>query len=150
LVNRLGSGPTGEVMCFEITGPVRESPPLPGRLSSDPYLNPARAVTTRDFHFQLRPDHGWTINGRPYEPGQVLARPRLGTTEIWRLFVVLTRNNRAPGPFDSGWKDTIDMNPAEAVEIAVRFTDHPGTYMLHCHNSEHEDMSMMADFVTEE
>ncbi|SUA75491.1 Spore coat protein A [Nocardia otitidiscaviarum] len=164
LVNRLGSGPTGEIMCFEISGPVRDSPPLPVRLSSDPSLDPRRAVTTRDFHFQLRPDHGWTINGRPYEAGQILARPRLGTTEIWRLvsdfrhpvhihldpFVVLARNNRAPGPFDSGWKDTIDMNPAEAVEIAVRFTDHPGTYMLHCHNLEHEDMSMMADLVTEE
>ncbi|MFD3537817.1 multicopper oxidase domain-containing protein, partial [Streptomyces sp. NPDC058664] len=30
-----------------------------------------------------------------------------------------------------------------------RFTHYPGTYMLHCHNLEHEDMAMMADFTTE-
>ncbi|MEU4340932.1 multicopper oxidase domain-containing protein [Nocardia sp. NPDC023852] len=35
-------------------------------------------------------------------------------------------------------------------EIAVRFTDHAGTYMRHCHNPAHEDMAMIADYVTEE
>ncbi|MGW4498260.1 multicopper oxidase family protein [Micromonospora sp. NPDC004336] len=94
--------------------------------------------------------------------GRPLARPRLGTTEVWRLisdfhhpvhvhldpFQVISRNNRAPGPYDAGWKDTVDVRPSEAVEIAVRFTDHAGAFMLHCHNLEHEDMAMMADFVT--
>ncbi|MEV6279068.1 multicopper oxidase domain-containing protein [Nocardia sp. NPDC051832] len=163
LLNRLGSGATAEVMSFDVTGPTGDNPPLPARLRTEPALDPARAVTTRTFHFQLRPDHGWTINGLPYEAGRVLARPRLGTVEIWRLisdfhhpihlhldpFLVLSRNNRAPNPADAGWKDTVDLRPAEAVEIAVRFTDHAGTYMLHCHNAEHEDMAMMADFVTE-
>jgi FtsP/CotA-like multicopper oxidase with cupredoxin domain len=103
----------------------------------------------------------WTVNGKAYEPGRALARPRLGTTEIWRFisdfhhpvhlhldhFQVLSRNEFGPGPYDAGWKDTVDVRPAEAVEIAVRFTDYPGTYLLHCHNLEHEDMAMMADFV---
>ncbi|WP_255220944.1 multicopper oxidase domain-containing protein [Nocardia cyriacigeorgica] len=62
-------------------------------------------------------------------------------------FQVISRNNRPPGPFDAGWKDTVDVRPAEAVEVAVRFTDYPGPFMLHCHNLEHEDMAMMADFV---
>jgi spore coat protein A len=30
--------------------------------------------------------------------------------------------------------------------ILVRFTDHPGRYVLHCHNLEHEDMGMMGVF----
>ncbi|MDF2704610.1 MAG: cotA pig [Nonomuraea muscovyensis] len=163
LVNRLGSGSTAGIMCFDVTGPAGESRPLPERLAQGPALDPGRAVATRTFHFQLRPDHGWSINGRPYEPGQVLARPRLGTTEVWRLisdfhhpvhihldpFQVLSRDNRAPGRFDAGWKDTIDLHPSQAAEIAVRFTDHSGTYMIHCHNLEHEDMAMMADFITE-
>jgi FtsP/CotA-like multicopper oxidase with cupredoxin domain len=52
------------------------------------------------------------------------------------------------GPYDAGWKDTVDVRSAEAVEIVTRFTDYPGTFLLHCHNLEHEDMAMMADFVT--
>ncbi|MEC3975600.1 multicopper oxidase domain-containing protein [Amycolatopsis sp. H20-H5] len=40
------------------------------------------------------------------------------------------------------------MRAAESAEIAVRFTDYPGNYVFHCHNLEHEDMAMMADFRT--
>jgi FtsP/CotA-like multicopper oxidase with cupredoxin domain len=163
LVNRLGAGPAGEVMRFDLsTATVRDDSAVPARLSRIAALDPARAVATRTFTFQLRPDHGWTINGRAYEPGRPLADPKLGTTEVWRFisdfhhpvhvhldpFQVLGRNNRAPGRYDAGWKDTVDIHPSEAVEIAVRFTDHAGTFMLHCHNLEHEDMTMMADFVT--
>ena len=40
------------------------------------------------------------------------------------------------------------VRPSETVEVAVRFTDYAGRYMLHCHNLEHEDMAMMANVVT--
>jgi FtsP/CotA-like multicopper oxidase with cupredoxin domain len=30
--------------------------------------------------------------------------------------------------------------------VRVRFDPEPGRYMLHCHNLEHEDMAMMANF----
>jgi FtsP/CotA-like multicopper oxidase with cupredoxin domain len=62
--------------------------------------------------------------------------------------VQIARNNKPPGNYDHGWKDTVDIAPSEAVEIIVRFTDYQGTYLVHCHNLEHEDMAMMADFVT--
>jgi FtsP/CotA-like multicopper oxidase with cupredoxin domain len=45
---------------------------------------------------------------------------------------------------DAGWKDTVDLRPAEDVEVLVRFPDLPGRYVMHCHNLEHEDMMMMA------
>ena len=32
--------------------------------------------------------------------------------------------------------------------MAIRFTEHTGRFMLHCHNLEHEDMMMMAAFET--
>lgn len=89
--------------------------------------------------------------------------PSLGTVERWRFvtdlhhpvhvhldpFQVVRRGNRGPGDFDAGWKDTVDIGPGELVEVAVRFTDYPGRYLLHCHNLEHEDMMMMSMFRTQ-
>ena len=56
---------------------------------------------------------------------------------------MLSRNGRRPGPFDAGWKDTIDLGEGETAEILARFTGFRGRYVLHCHNLEHEDMAMM-------
>ncbi|MDT0465692.1 multicopper oxidase family protein [Streptomyces gibsoniae] len=166
LMNQLGSGSTAHVMCFDVSTarPPADDSRIPDRLSATAAPRPERAAATRTFHFQRRAGStGWTINGRPYEPGRPLATVRLGTTELWRFvtdfhhpvhlhlnhFQVAARNGRAPGPYDAGWKDTVDLRPAESVEIVTRFTDYPGRFMLHCHNLEHEDMAMMADFVTE-
>jgi spore coat protein A, manganese oxidase len=161
LVNRLGSGGTAEVMRFDVGGAVTDDSHVPAKLSTVAALDPSRAVATREFLFQKSAD-GWTINGEEFRPGRSLADPRLGTTEVWRFvsdfhhpvhlhlnhFQVVSRNGGKPGPFDAGWKDTVDVLPAEAVEIAVRFEDYAGRFMLHCHNLEHEDMAMMADFST--
>ena len=61
---------------------------------------------------------------------------------------MVSGNGAQPGPCDAGRKDTVGLRPAEAVEVAVRFDDYAGRSMLHCHNLEHEDMAMMADFTT--
>jgi spore coat protein A len=60
-------------------------------------------------------------------------------------FRILNHGGR-PGVFDSGWKDTIDLAPGEGASILVRFEGYRGRYVLHCHNLEHEDMRMMANF----
>jgi FtsP/CotA-like multicopper oxidase with cupredoxin domain len=164
LVNKLGNGPTAQVMRFDLVNgaTAADDSRIPATLSTIAALDPHRAVATRTFVFQNK-RNGWTINGDPYLPGRYLARPRLGTTEVWRFisdfyhpvhlhlnhFQVLSRNGATPGPYDAGWKDTVDLHPAEAVEVAVRYTDYRGHFMMHCHNLEHEDMAMMADFLTE-
>jgi spore coat protein A len=163
LRNRLGSGRTGEIMRFDIGADRSDETLIPARLSAGvERLDPGKAVTTRTFVFRQNFDGTWTINNREYQPGRPLARPKLGTTEIWRFvtdfhhpvhvhldpFQVLSRDGRSAGRYDSGWKDTVDVRPAAAVEIVTRFTDYPGRFMLHCHNLEHEDMAMMADFQT--
>ncbi|OBF49602.1 copper oxidase [Mycobacterium sp. 852002-53434_SCH5985345] len=163
LLNLLGAGSAAEVMRFDIVGTDRaDDSAIPDRLSTSAPLSREQVVGTRTFLFRLGRRGVWTINDLPYEPGRPLARPRIGTTEIWRFitefhhpvhvhlnsFQVLSRNNRAPGRFDMGWKDTVDVRPAEAVEVLTRFTDYAGSYLLHCHNLEHEDMAMMADFLT--
>jgi len=166
LLNTIGSGRASEVMRFDVSPDARapvDNTIVPPKLSVINQLDPAKASVTREFLFQNRSGKdGWTINGKPYDPLHPLAMPRLGDTEIWRFvsdvhhpihthldqFQVLARNGGAPGAYDHGWKDTVDVRAAESVEIAVRFTDYPGRYVFHCHNLEHEDMAMMADFVT--
>jgi FtsP/CotA-like multicopper oxidase with cupredoxin domain len=85
---------------------------------------------------------------------------RPGQVERWRFssdlhhpvhvhlaqFQVLSRGSGGPHPPDAGWKDTVDLRPADDVEVAIRFPDLPGRYVMHCHNLEHEDMAMMAAF----
>ncbi|WP_255309408.1 multicopper oxidase family protein [Mycobacterium malmoense] len=164
LVNLLGAEGTAEVMRFDVVGTDRsDDSAIPERLSTSAAgLDRHRAVATRTFLFRQNRSGVWTINDLPYRPGRALAHPTIGSTEIWRFitefhhpvhvhlnsFRVLSRNNRAPGRFDDGWKDTVDVRPAEAVEVLTRFTDYTGSYLLHCHNLEHEDMAMMADFLT--
>ncbi len=63
---------------------------------------------------------------------------------------------------ETGWKDTIRVNPAEMVIIAVPFRQYAdtdteadqgsrlyvtGRYMYHCHILEHEDHEMMRPYV---
>ncbi|GAA4991285.1 multicopper oxidase family protein [Actinopolymorpha pittospori] len=166
MTNQLGSGPTARVMRFRVTRKVRDDSRVPDRLSTIERLDPAKAVHTREWRFArgvINEEHkGWTINGKPFDPRRMDARPRLGDIEIWRFtadlhhpvhihldpFQVLRRGNHSPSDSESGWKDTVDLRPTETVEVAVRFTDHRGAFMLHCHNLEHEDMAMMASFAT--
>jgi hypothetical protein len=58
---------------------------MSGRLGTLDCPDPRRAATTRTFAFH-RDQHGaWTINAALHQPGRILARPRLGTVEIWRF-----------------------------------------------------------------
>lgn len=164
LRNTLTTDSTARIMRFDVTGPaIADDATIPAVLSATAALDPAKAVVTRDFLFQNRGGTtGWRINGQAYDPAHPLAHPRLGRTEIWRFvtdlhhpvhlhlnpFQVLARNGGDPGRYDHGWKDTLDLYPAQSAEIAVRFTDYAGRFVFHCHNLEHEDMAMMADFVT--
>jgi FtsP/CotA-like multicopper oxidase with cupredoxin domain len=147
---------------------------FPNKLSSVESILPSEAVNENDPKvFSLIPKQGigWTIDGLPYEMDG--ARPKetvkLGTTEIWEFdltnagmihpmhvhgsqFQVLERIN---GPYsdglvyDGGWKDTVAVLPGDKVRIIKRFNDHMGKFLFHCHLLEHEDNSMMRNFVVE-
>ncbi|GIF39115.1 spore coat protein A [Actinoplanes xinjiangensis] len=157
--NALGEGPAADVMRFVITGPAADDSRIPERLSALPVLEKTRAVTERQFDFRFGGGR-WTINDQPYDPAATLCSVREGTVELWRFtsdfhhpvhvhmahFQVLSRGGAGPDPGDAGWKDTVDVRPYETVQVLVDFTGHRGRYMLHCHNLEHEDMAMMANF----
>ena len=161
LVNDFGEGRMAEVLRFRVGDRAPDQFRLPDRLSTIENLDPSHAVATRTLRFQSAGADGWRINGEPFSPDAVAATPALGTVEIWRLvsdfhhpvhlhlnpFQVQRRGLSGPGPFDAGWKDTVDLRPAEEVAIAIRFDGYPGKYVFHCHNLEHEDMAMMGNFV---
>ncbi|WP_031168801.1 multicopper oxidase family protein [Streptomyces durhamensis] len=120
LVNRLGTGGTAEVMRFDIgSASASDDSRVPGgTLAKVEKLDPAKAVATRTFVFQKSQDN-WTINGQDYKPGRSLAMPKLGQVEIWRFVT------------DFHHPVHLHLDP-----------------FLHCHNLEHEDMAMMAEFTT--
>jgi spore coat protein A len=127
-------------------------------------LTASSAGRTREFRFSRVGDDGrvmWGINGEPFDPGRMAARPELGSTETWHFraapashpvhlhlvhFKVLSRNGGRPLPTDAGWKDTVDLTSGEEARVLVRFDGYRGRYVFHCHNLEHEDMMMMANF----
>jgi spore coat protein A len=169
LVNEFGSGGTAQVLEFRIARSGKDDTRVPERLSEITRLDPAGAEATRLMRFQhdkvrtmdgMEMD-GWTVNGHPFSPDFVHAQVRLGSVEVWHLrsdfhhpvhlhlapFQVLARGNGGPGPYDLGWKDTLDLRPAEQATIITKFDGYRGRYVFHCHNLEHEDMAMMANLL---
>jgi FtsP/CotA-like multicopper oxidase with cupredoxin domain len=49
-------------------------------------------------------------------------------------------------PSVHGWKDTLVAPPSGQITVAARFQGYTGKYLFHCHNLEHEDLGMMADY----
>ncbi|MGP3917025.1 multicopper oxidase family protein [Nonomuraea sp. 10N515B] len=162
LRNLAGEGAQARVMRFAVDRDEADHSAVPQRLSTVEALDPGKATVTRDFEFSSGSMHGgtgWLINGQPFDPKRMEARPKLGDVEIWRLtsdvahpvhlhldhFQVVSVNGERPaGPPE--WKDTVELRDAQTVEIVTRFTGYRGRYVLHCHNLEHEDMAMMASF----
>lgn len=160
LVNTEGEGPAGQVMQFHVARNERDERRIPERLSSLARPDASAATVTRKFDFSYnRGLMSWTINGKPYDPHRIDASPKLDATEIWQVtsdfshplhlhlagFHVLSHGGR-PGKFDAGLKDTVALNAGETSSLLVKFAGYRGKYVFHCHNLEHEDMAMMANF----
>ncbi|WP_343951897.1 multicopper oxidase family protein [Nonomuraea longicatena] len=161
LKNLFGRDGTADVMRFVVARKAPDASRVPDRLAEIRPLRPSEAVVERTFTFQRggAKKHGmtlWTVNGREFTPDHIAATPKLGTVERWRFraqnvphpvhihlapFQVLD-----PGPYAGGWKDTVDLGSGDQAEVLLRFDGYRGKYVFHCHNLEHEDMMMMANF----
>jgi FtsP/CotA-like multicopper oxidase with cupredoxin domain len=174
--NFLPNGAGFPIFRVRVTRSVREGRRLPERLTRIPPVEPAEAVNLdRPRRFALTMGHmRWAINGRVFQMEQVADDEvvRIGTREIWEFsnagggmgmmrmmdmphpmhlhghpFQVVYRSGVAhDGYVDEGWKDTVLLMPGERVRILTRFEDHPGLFLYHCHNLEHEDMGMMRNY----
>jgi FtsP/CotA-like multicopper oxidase with cupredoxin domain len=125
---------------------------LPEVMRPVPPLDSAQASATR----LMVMTQGF-INGQAMDMDRVDVSAPLGATEIWELenlvgmdhpfhlhgfqFQVLDRDG-VPEPYRS-WKDTVNVPRHSTVRFIVRYDDHPGKWMFHCHILDHEDHGMM-------
>jgi hypothetical protein len=88
-----------------------------------------------------------------------------GTLEVWKIEnggngwnhpvhvhfeegVILSRDGKAPPEWEKGARKDVyrigeGVDSSKDVEMAIRFREFAGTYMEHCHNTQHEDSSML-------
>ena len=138
MVNDFGDEQMAHVMQFAVGEPANDQFRIPEHLSTVQPLAASQAIATRTFQFQtgdVNGTRGWLIDDAPFSPTNISASVKLGTVEVWRLiadfhhpvhihlnpFQVLSRGLGGPGEFDHGWKDTIDLRPAEEASIAIQF-----------------------------
>jgi FtsP/CotA-like multicopper oxidase with cupredoxin domain len=143
---------------FRVTHSVIDTSTIPLTLRPPPEIG--QPTVTRNFSFDFTSNH-WTINGLVFDPDRVDARPVLGTTEKW-VFTnptemthmvhihdvdqqCLSRDGGPCYPYET-MKETWSVGPGETLELKMKFSDHIGKYMLHCHILEHEDDGMMTQF----
>jgi len=55
----------------------------------------------------------------------------------------------ASGFTDYGLKDVVLVLPGERAQVLMKFENHAGLYLYHCHILEHEDLGMMRNFLIE-
>jgi len=126
---------------------------------------------TFEFEKKTTDETPWVIEtdggkGFTMDPRRLSAAPtkNSGGLEVWRLInsgtwshpihihfeegIILRRNGVAPPPWEQ-WarKDVYRLGPeadsGDVVEVALRFREFAGTYMEHCHNTQHEDHAML-------
>ena len=115
----------------------------------------------------IKTDGGRGLGADP-KMARVSAAPTVGALEIWHLSSgeegdasggwshpvhihfeegqVLSRDGKAPPIWERGArKDVYNVGRLASgeVQVALRFEDFLGTYMEHCHNTQHEDHAML-------
>jgi FtsP/CotA-like multicopper oxidase with cupredoxin domain len=127
----------------------------------------------RTFEFEKQPtdEKPWVIEtdggkGVGMDPRRLSAAPSKNSPqlEVWRILnsgtwshpvhihfeegIILRRGGMPPPEWEK-WarKDVYRLGPqpdsTNMVEVALRFREFAGTYMEHCHNTQHEDHAML-------
>ena len=167
-MGRMGAGGKGQgaevdLLEFVVTRAVSEKPWVAKPFPTITPLVRTAETKVREFRF-LSQMMQHTINGKMWEMDRIDETVPFGSTEVWRFvnpsqfphpvhmhevqFQVLSRSGGRARlfPWESGWKDTVLVQPGETVEVITQFTQHRGRYLLHCHNVVHEDGGMMMNF----
>ena len=127
-----------------------------------PFPSAPSVATVRDWRFD-RTNGQWAVNNRLYDGEHPAALCKKDTAEIWifrnnsggwlhpihvhfEKFRTLYRaNGLKPLPDNPrfGRGDTMALGPGERAVVFMQFRDFTGKYLMHCHNTVHEDHAMM-------
>ena len=153
-----------DLLCFRVTQGEGSGGVIPQTMSTIEPYSLDDAVVTRKFQMHHKSGVGHTINDLAFELHRIDFEVPMEQLEVWEFFnptqlihpmhvhgtqfQILDRNGRKENvrPEEQGWKDMALVFPQEQVRVLVRFDAHPGMFMLHCHNLEHEDDGMMMNF----
>jgi FtsP/CotA-like multicopper oxidase with cupredoxin domain len=161
MLRSVQGGQTFDLLEFVVSRQVTPSGAVPNVLSTIPLYQRSAAVRTRTFSF----DSARGINRQVYDMNRIDFTVPFGDLELWRFINPSTSfshpvhvhgasfqvNARIGGrgrvfPWETGWKDTVLLNPGETAEVLIKFNAYRGLYLLHCHRLEHEDLGMMSNF----
>lgn len=155
------------IMTFNVKGDGKDDTEVPSTLTNIERMSEAQATKIRSFELQGM-GQMVSINGIKFDMNRIDETVKHGDTEIWEItnpgsmmhemghpfhihgtqVQILSRNGNAPSPEESGWKDTVYIEPNEKVRLIVKFNK-KGTYMYHCHILEHEEAGMMGQIKVE-
>jgi spore coat protein A, manganese oxidase len=157
--------PTASIMQFRVTHSTTDRSRIPPTLAKPPPIHvPNKISKTWTLGLGGNTTSGtfWTINGRRFDPNVVDTEVPLGSTQAWLLknnspmthyihlheeqWHTIKINGKRPPPWERGLDDTWQLNPGETIEVAARFSDYAGVFMIHCHMLDHEDDGLMAQF----
>jgi FtsP/CotA-like multicopper oxidase with cupredoxin domain len=164
-----------KIMKFKVDRAENDSFSLPSTLSSIVSIPVSQSLTTRAFDISKTAGSSGegghsgmgkhSINGRIFEMDRVDETVQASSTEIWEFdnldgdeihpmhihgvqFQVLERKGGRNKIIASekGWKDTVLVMPGEKLRVIMTFPNYTGTFVMHCHNLEHEDDGMMMNY----
>ena len=117
---------------FEMTGVAADEVGRVGELTAWEFVNERNPGQMMEQNGMAHPLH---IHGTQFQvvERQVLPALKAGVESVRAGYV------------DEGWKDTVLVMPGERVKVLLKFV-HPGLFLYHCHNLEHEDQGMMRNF----
>src|SRR5699024_5714997 len=153
-----------KILEFRITKDEQDAFQLPQKLSETSFPTPADADRSRRISLTMEMMQGPAIDGKFFEMMRVDQKVPRGALEVWEFtnntmmpmphpmhihatrFKVLERSGGELSPHERGWKDTVLVGADETVRVLTKFDAPKGLYVFHCHNLEHEDNGMMANF----
>ncbi|HKX27948.1 MAG TPA: multicopper oxidase family protein [Blastocatellia bacterium] len=153
------------VMRFDVAGEavIPDTPPIPSTLATYPTLPDPTA--TKEWTFKLVGGR-FLVNDLEFDANRVDHVVLKGTTEEWSLrndviagnwvhpvhihfeeFRIMERTNAngnvALSALEQGRKDVVTLPGQTSAKIRMQFRDFVGRYLIHCHNTNHEDAFMM-------
>jgi len=145
---------------------VVRDPPAPDNSRVPQLLRelPALVSVSRERRWEFDQRNGqWVVNDRLFDLNRVDATIKRNTAELWELhnnrqrawshpihihfeeFRIRTREGDPPGTSspENSRKDVVELRTNDEVEVFMQFRDFVGRYVMHCHNTIHEDHAMM-------